>query len=113
MRDPAINRLQRAIEDSKQAKGMSVGLPTIAVARDDAERILLLISSMEREAPIHQDEHACQWVRADTDDAVYASACGREWATLEPGMTLEEMDHHYCPWCGGRIETSTPGSEQD
>ena len=44
MGDPAINRLQRAVDDSKAATGMQTGSPKVTIDRADAERILLLLT---------------------------------------------------------------------
>ena len=45
-------------------------------------------------------EEKCEW-KYDEDYEYYNTSCGAEYGLIDG--TLEENEHHHCPFCGGRI----------
>lgn len=46
-------------------------------------------------------EQRCEWKYDDIDNC-YETACRHAYCLIEG--TLADNDHHYCPYCGGKIK---------
>ena len=64
------------------------------------ENIIMAMKECAKDYHKQKMKEVCKW-KYDEDFEYYNTSCGAEYGLIDG--TLEENEHHHCPFCGGRI----------
>jgi len=68
------------------------------------ENIIMAMKECAKEYHKQKVKEKCEW-KYDEDFEYYNTSCGAEYALYDG--TLEENEHHHCPFCGRKISLLT------